>query len=206
MTKPDAKPWARSRISFDLHPGSFTSLHQLPPSTVKVVTDGSGAFVVQLWANDEGDIPSAYTCTLPNADIFGFVLPVSAPSPIELSVLRLAGITQQHPQYQTVIDFIAQYLAAVGLGSADQVVLNPAIVGLGTTVQSAIAVLREGFSFTQSTPSDEWIVNHNFGIYPSVEVFTSGGAKVLADYLNVSANQLRVYFAVPSTGLVRCSF
>jgi hypothetical protein len=139
LTKPDGKPWARYRIQFILQSGSFTPLHQLPPYTLKVQTDANGAFTTLLWANDEGEIPSAYTCILPNSDIFGFVLPATAPSPVELSVLREAGITEQHPQYKTILDFIAQYLATVGVGTADQILLKPAIPGLPPMVQGAIA-------------------------------------------------------------------
>jgi hypothetical protein len=52
---------------------------------------------------------------------------------------------------------------------------------------------------TQSVPASEWVVNHNLGIVPSVEVYV-GGAQVLAEVVHVSADQARIYFAVATSG------
>jgi hypothetical protein len=53
---------------------------------------------------------------------------------------------------------------------------------------------------TQTTPSTEWIVNHNKGIKPIVEVRTIGGTLVDADILHVTLNQFRVFFSSPIAG------
>jgi hypothetical protein len=47
-----------------------------------------------------------------------------------------------------------------------------------------------------------WVVNHNLGRAVSVEVLSAGGAKVGAEVLQVTPNQLRVYFEVPVPGRV----
>lgn len=58
-------------------------------------------------------------------------------------------------------------------------------------------------TFTQSTPSDEWIINHNFGFYPNVDVYTTGGVSMIGQILNTSINQTRVLFSTPVAGTAR---
>jgi hypothetical protein len=50
--------------------------------------------------------------------------------------------------------------------------------------------------------ADEWIVNHNLGRAVGVDVLNAGGAKIGAEVLQTSGNQVRVYFAVPIAGRV----
>lgn len=61
----------------------------------------------------------------------------------------------------------------------------------------------EAYIHTQASASAEWIVNHNFGERPIVEVVDDGGNVVIADVIHISVNQLRVYFSQPQTGAVR---
>lgn len=61
-----------------------------------------------------------------------------------------------------------------------------------------------GFEHLQSSPSAEWIVNHNLGFRPSATVLSAGGVEVLAQVVHASTNQLRVIFTAPQTGSVRC--
>lgn len=48
-------------------------------------------------------------------------------------------------------------------------------------------------------------VNHNFGRVPTVVVRNLGGTVVDADVQHTSANQFRVYFDVPTKGIVEAS-
>lgn len=59
------------------------------------------------------------------------------------------------------------------------------------------------YEFTQSTPSSEWIINHNKGYRPITEIFDAGGSEIDAEVLHVTINQTRVYFAAPQTGSAR---
>jgi hypothetical protein len=56
----------------------------------------------------------------------------------------------------------------------------------------------------QTSPSTEWIVNHNLDRHPGVQVRNLGGAVVTAKPVNQSANQLRVHFSVPTAGSAYC--
>jgi hypothetical protein len=56
------------------------------------------------------------------------------------------------------------------------------------------------------TDSNEWIVNHNFGRKPTaVQVLSTGGVEILADIVHISDNQLRVFFVLPFSGVVRAT-
>jgi hypothetical protein len=56
------------------------------------------------------------------------------------------------------------------------------------------------FRFIQASPLDTWIINHNLGIEPQVEVMSPGSIRVNAEVVHVSLNQARVLFATPYAG------
>lgn len=60
-----------------------------------------------------------------------------------------------------------------------------------------------GLDFVQSTPAVAWIIAHNLGHYPVVELLTAGGARMLADITHLSINTLQVNFASPVSGRAR---
>lgn len=60
------------------------------------------------------------------------------------------------------------------------------------------------FTHTQSAPSGEWIVNHNLGFEPNVQVRTVGGLVIGASVRHMSLTQLRVYVNPPVAGTARC--
>lgn len=60
------------------------------------------------------------------------------------------------------------------------------------------------YSFTQSSPSAVWVVNHNLGFYANVSVIV-GGEEVDADVTYNSVNSLTVSFASPQAGMAICS-
>lgn len=60
------------------------------------------------------------------------------------------------------------------------------------------------FDFTQSTPSDTWVINHNLGFRPSIELLSVGGVEFQADIVHTSVNQAIVYIAIPYAGSARC--
>jgi len=66
------------------------------------------------------------------------------------------------------------------------------------------ASATRSYLHTQTTPRDEWIVNHGLGYKPSVTVYTTGGVEVEAEVVHISDYQLRVRFASPQTGYARC--
>jgi len=61
-----------------------------------------------------------------------------------------------------------------------------------------------GFNHTQSLAAAEWIINHNLGFRPAVEILGVGGNEVEAHVLHMSINQVRVYFTAAFAGSARC--
>jgi len=107
---PDGEAWAGAEVLFQLIPGSYTGTEQFPPAIVKATTDEYGALSVVLWTNEIGEQSCVYRCTLPRglnapAETFDFTLPAGS-TDIELSVLRLAGVTPYDPQYDSLITWM----------------------------------------------------------------------------------------------------
>lgn len=57
---------------------------------------------------------------------------------------------------------------------------------------------------TVNDPLAEWVINHNFGRRPSVDVRTPGGMVMFANVVHVTPNQSRVLFNAPTVGSARC--
>lgn len=61
------------------------------------------------------------------------------------------------------------------------------------------------YTHTQSSPSTSWNVNHNLGIYPTVQVLSIGNQVVDCEVSHVSINQLTINFVSNQTGTARCN-
>jgi hypothetical protein len=95
------------------------------------------------------------------------------------------------------------------LAQASSLSINPGelvqLVALSSTVFEVSD--RSGgmpFVFTQTSPADTWVINHNLGRHPCPVVTGDGGAQMWAEVVNLSVNQLMVYFDAPTTGQVHC--
>jgi len=60
-----------------------------------------------------------------------------------------------------------------------------------------------GFNFTQGVADTSWVINHNLGYRPVVDVFTVGGVIMLAEVVHVSNNQVLVTLNTAQTGSAR---
>jgi len=58
------------------------------------------------------------------------------------------------------------------------------------------------YEHVQPTPASTWVVNHNLGYRPVIEVLSPGGVVVGADVVHVSVNQTQINFNNPQTGTV----
>lgn len=94
------------------------------------------------------------------------------------------------------------------VGAAGAISVAPVAGGGPVAVVSAGPPGADGvatsFTHSQVSPSADWVVNHNLGVRPLVTVLSVGGVEIEANVVHVNANQLRVYFASPQTGSVRC--
>jgi hypothetical protein len=53
---------------------------------------------------------------------------------------------------------------------------------------------------TQALASETWLVNHNFGFFPSASVFTTGGLEIEAEVQNLNVNQTEIRLSVAMSG------
>ena len=56
------------------------------------------------------------------------------------------------------------------------------------------------YTHIQATPSSEWMVTHNLGKYPSVEVVDSAGTVVVGEYTNIDTNTMLLTFSGAFSG------
>lgn len=61
----------------------------------------------------------------------------------------------------------------------------------------------KSFEYTQISPSSEWIIIHNLGFYPSVELFSKTRAEIDANVVHLTVNTLKVLFSTPISGYAR---
>jgi len=111
IAKADGSPWASVPVLFYLSPGSYTATSQYAESVIETYTSHLGNIEVPLWTNDPGDDLNSYTCVLPDGESFIFYIPPGT-TPIELSLLRLLGITPMSPQYSTLIQYVDDLVAS----------------------------------------------------------------------------------------------
>lgn len=57
--------------------------------------------------------------------------------------------------------------------------------------------------FTQLSPLTTWVINHNFGEFPIVQVFDLGGNHVDVEIAHVTINQSEVRFLSPKAGIAK---
>lgn len=60
-----------------------------------------------------------------------------------------------------------------------------------------------GYNHTQGSADVEWVINHNLGYYPSVDVFSVGGIELIVEVQHISVNQTRVLHLTPTAGSAR---
>jgi hypothetical protein len=81
------------------------------------------------------------------------------------------------------------------------------ILAQGYAVRGRTGAPGEGSGYTHSqvSPSDTWVINHNLGYRPGVAVFSSGGVLTLAEAIHMSANQTQILLNTPMAGSARLS-
>lgn len=62
----------------------------------------------------------------------------------------------------------------------------------------------QGYQHTQASPAAEWVIAHNLGHKPVVELFSAGGLTFIAGVIHESANLCRVHLSTAQAGEARC--
>ena len=61
------------------------------------------------------------------------------------------------------------------------------------------------YQHPQTTPSDLWTINHNFGRYAHINIYSPGGVAMWAEVVQATNNQCLIYFDSPQTGFALCT-
>lgn len=80
-------------------------------------------------------------------------------------------------------------------------------IGDGVTAWNNLPYESYGFSqpyvYTQLAPSAIWIINHNLGYRPSVELLDSGSQEIEGDVIHPSLNQTIITLTPATAGVAR---
>ena len=98
------------------------------------------------------------------------------------------------------------------LSNGPQGVPGPGVPSGGTTDQVLIKKTDSNydtewkslsFDFIQSSPSSTWVINHNLGYKPSVDVYDSGSQQIQAEVSHSNVNQVVILLTTPIAGFAR---
>jgi hypothetical protein len=95
------------------------------------------------------------------------------------------------------LTLVSQPLTLTLNGELNQLELNSDVIQLEMAevgLQGATGPPGVAYMHTQSTPSELWIINHNLGFRPIIQVFDSYGFQVMPGVFHYSDNQLRLSF------------
>lgn len=115
----EGEPLRAARVRIRLKPGSYTAEGSYLGGELALTTSPTGLLSVSLWANELGEQASCYEVALPDGERFSFVLPAGI-EVLSWSEVRLLGVTEQEPQYQTLVSFIENNPNLRGPGSYDE--------------------------------------------------------------------------------------
>lgn len=134
-----SRPWGGATIDVSYHGYSQTPTEQRPSDRTPIKTNPDGTWETWRWVNAQGDYQSYYSFKFPYDKPIKVYLPAGTPPEIEFSQLAIASTPPSDPSYPSLIALINSLFAGGNFaGTADVIPLNPAIPGLGGTVQSAV--------------------------------------------------------------------
>lgn len=106
--------WTNAPVQFLLEPGTQTSGRILPARVLSITTGSTdGRATPYLEVNEGADFASSWVVQFPDGAQWRFTVPAGE-GPIDLSVLLLAGVTEDTPQYQTLVTWILAQEALQG--------------------------------------------------------------------------------------------
>lgn len=93
---------------------------------------------------------------------------------------------------------------------------NPTVRATVATVNVAVGVGTQGppgpagpasafYQHTQASPATVWVINHNLGFRPAVELLDAGGSEFDAEVIHINQNQAQVFLDIPTAGVARCN-
>lgn len=121
----------------------------------------------------------------------------SDPKPIDMKPIKFNRIMTQDSRYFGSIKLIEVTAGTGGSGSG-----SGSGSGGGSSSGSTVDLT---YQHIQSSPSTTWIINHNLGKYPSIQLLSVGGIEFLAEITHNSINQSTVTLTSPLAGIAQCN-
>jgi hypothetical protein len=72
-----------------------------------------------------------------------------------------------------------------------------------TLVVSTIIAQTVLYTHTQTTPATVWIINHNLGLKPAVQLLSVGGVEFIGEIVHSSVNQTIIYLTSAYAGIAQ---
>lgn len=72
-------------------------------------------------------------------------------------------------------------------------------------LQQPTSGVASSYAHAQEQPSTVWMINHNLGRWPSIQLTDTGGAVIDGEVVHVSTTQAVATFAVPVAGSALCT-
>jgi hypothetical protein len=119
------EPWVGGVVEFTLVKGGYSSLAHYPKEAISATVPPSGLVEVDLWVNEESQIPTQWRARLPSGETAVFSVPPGT-TPIAVEILRAIGDT---PTTQ-IPSVTAQLEALIQIHNSDPIA-HPGLGGGG---------------------------------------------------------------------------
>lgn len=121
----------------------------------------------------------------------------SDPTSVSISdEIALAVTSETTTTYVTISQGVTLATTTLPTGESSDVVIIE--TQAGPPGESLI-----GFIYTQSQPSTTWVINHNLGYRPSVELLDGSSREIDGDVYHTTVNQTTILFNIPVAGTAR---
>jgi hypothetical protein len=169
------EPWVGGVVEFTLVKGGYSPLAHYPKEAISATVPPSGLVEVDLWVNEESQIPTQWRARLPSGETAVFSVPPGT-TPIAVEILRAIGDT---PTTQ-IPSVTAQLEALIQIHNADPIA-HPGLGGGGpggagvplptlpaATALSALRIVSgDGTNYAYSNPADPDSVWSIAGLTPN---------------------------------------
>jgi hypothetical protein len=118
--------------------------------------------------------------------------------------VNLAGI--QGPRGNSVLSGVGPPDVSTGIDddfyidTLGKAIYGPKESGAWPELPLSTFAVTNRFIFIQSTPADEWVINHSLGGRPSISIVDSAATLVIGEVVYVSDTQVIVRFTAPFSG------
>lgn len=167
ILRPDGTPHEGARVRFVLSGDGYDPTAQYPAQTITATADEDGAISVALWPNEAGGQATYYRVVMPSGETHRVTVP-EGEGALSLSVLLEAGVTEDDPQYPTLLGYVdervdatvagevaAQIGDAVTQTAADADRAEAARTGAETAQAAAEAARDEAATYAGETVQDQ---------------------------------------------------